>query len=158
MAKVPQCASKVPQIQWLYFITRPYSFTQYPVPSTSSFASRNTPKTLENSSCPYLASGTTRYTTVTSSRIGCCSDELLPFLNWAKLRISDDFHSSREFHDAVGRRRLNTMPIIHIVLFEFKPTTTHAQVEEVQRLIQSCLLPLCPQSTLGRSLTADLLH
>jgi hypothetical protein len=25
------------------------------------------------------------------------------------------------------------MPILHIVLFEFKPTTTHAQVEDVRR-------------------------
>jgi hypothetical protein len=24
------------------------------------------------------------------------------------------------------------MPILHIVLFEFKPTTTHAQVEDVR--------------------------
>jgi hypothetical protein len=27
----------------------------------------------------------------------------------------------------------STMPILHIVLFEFKPTTTHAQVEDVRR-------------------------
>jgi hypothetical protein len=28
------------------------------------------------------------------------------------------------------------MPILHIVLFEFKPTTTHAQVEDVRSILQ----------------------